>query len=152
MCKPPRAEALGYIATPHKWGFGSTCMYEKAPFMGRRYVAPPFTVGWASIIHSACAYTCRHLCYLRFGNGHRQADVPTRIYFSGMALSPIHGASLRSPTVYGGVGIHHPFCLCLYMSSLMLSASRQWAPASGCPYAHLLFWNGLKPHSWGVVT
>ena len=43
MCRPPRAARiagaqhldLGYITTPHQWGFGSTCMYEKAPLMGR---------------------------------------------------------------------------------------------------------------------
>ena len=39
----PGLKPLGYIATPHEWGFGPTCMYEKAPFMGRRTIAPPFT-------------------------------------------------------------------------------------------------------------
>ena len=37
----PGLKPLGYIAKPHLWGFGSTCMDEKAPLMGRRTIALP---------------------------------------------------------------------------------------------------------------
>ena len=33
------SERRGHGTTPYEWGFGPTCMYEKAPFMGRCNVA-----------------------------------------------------------------------------------------------------------------
>ena len=39
----PTLKPSGYVITPHKWGFLVHVSRPKALFMGRRYVAPPFT-------------------------------------------------------------------------------------------------------------
>ena len=36
----PGLKPQGYIATPHEWGYLVHAGPPKAPFMGRRYVAP----------------------------------------------------------------------------------------------------------------